>query len=252
MKIVLTYPTETGLQEIPLEGSSLSFGRGSEADYRFADDGLSRLHSTIFREGNQVWIVDENSTNGTFVNGQQVSGSGTPLEDGDTIRIGNYTSLKVKFIEETATVPASKNQTNSVSVSSGNQSSGGLIRYIPIVVIAMAVFVISISAVVIGIRVFVKPEPIIVQRDADEFSTPDDEEPTKEKETPTPTATPKSSATPVGNKSTSNDSNKTITDTPVADVKAPEINPANGKKYLELSDAERRQYIESRAQKVAA
>lgn len=250
MKIVLTYPTETGLQEIPLEGSSLSFGRGSEADYRFADDGLSRLHSTIFREGNQVWIVDENSTNGTFVNGQQVSGSGTPLEDGDTIRIGNYTSLKVKFIEETANVPAYKNQTNSVSVSSGDQSSGGLIRLIPIVAIAMAVLVISISAVVIGIRVFVKPEPIIVQRDTDEFSTPDDEDPPKEKDTPTPTATPKPSVTPIGN--VSNDSNKPITETPVADVKAPEINPANGKKYLELSESERKQYIESRAQKVAA
>ena len=52
----------------------MSFGRGSEADHRFADDGLSRLHATIYREDGRVWIVDENSSNGTFVNGERGPG----------------------------------------------------------------------------------------------------------------------------------------------------------------------------------
>ena len=72
MEIYLTYPTSEGSQEIRFDGEKLTFGRGSDADYRFEDDGLSRLHASIYRDGERVWVVDENSTNGTFVNGEKV------------------------------------------------------------------------------------------------------------------------------------------------------------------------------------
>ena len=99
MEVFLTYPTLEGSQEIRFDGEKLTFGRGSEADCRFEDDGLSRLHSTIYRDGERVWIVDENSTNGTFVNGEKVGASGTPLQNGDTIKIGHCTNLKIRFSE---------------------------------------------------------------------------------------------------------------------------------------------------------
>jgi pSer/pThr/pTyr-binding forkhead associated (FHA) protein len=92
LEIVFIYPTPEGSQEISMSGDRISFGRGSESDYRFADDGLSRLHATVYRDGERVWIVDENSTNGSFVNGEKVTGSGTPLRDGDAIKIGHYTT----------------------------------------------------------------------------------------------------------------------------------------------------------------
>ena len=95
----LTYPTSEGSQEIRFDGEKLTFGRGSDADYRFEDDGLSRLHSTIYRDGERVWIVDENSTNGTLVNGEKVGASGTPLQNGDTVKIGHFTNLKIRFSE---------------------------------------------------------------------------------------------------------------------------------------------------------
>ena len=79
VKVSLTFPTPEGSQEIPLDGERLSLGRGSEAGYRFSDDGLSRLHATLYCDGNRVWIVDENSSNGTFVNGSPVRPGGTPL-----------------------------------------------------------------------------------------------------------------------------------------------------------------------------
>src|SRR6476619_571234 len=105
LSVKLIYSTPDGPQEIAVDGSRLSFGRGSEAEYRFADDGLSRLHSTIYREGTRVWIVDENSTNGTQVNGISVPPTGTPLKDGDLIRIGHLTNLRVVISEERAEVP---------------------------------------------------------------------------------------------------------------------------------------------------
>jgi pSer/pThr/pTyr-binding forkhead associated (FHA) protein len=88
LDISLTYPTPEGSQTIEIENERTSFGRGSEATHRFDDDGLSRLHSTIYREGDRVWIVDENSTNGTFINGERAASGGTPLRNGDTIKIG--------------------------------------------------------------------------------------------------------------------------------------------------------------------
>jgi len=96
LEITLSYQRAQGSQTIDLDRDRTTFGRGSEADYRFDDNGLSRLHATIYRDGDRIWVVDENSTNGTFVNGEPVSGSGMPLRDGDTVRIGNNTDLTVR------------------------------------------------------------------------------------------------------------------------------------------------------------
>src|SRR4051794_8771286 len=97
LEVALTLQTEEGSQEIALGEGKVSFGRGSEADHRINDDGLSRLHATVFREGDNVWITDENSTNGSFVNGEQVKPNGTILYNGDKIKIGNYTTLTVRI-----------------------------------------------------------------------------------------------------------------------------------------------------------
>ena len=80
IEVVLTYPTPEGSQEIAIENERTSFGRGSDSDFHFDDDGLSRLHATVHRESENVWVLDENSTNGSFVNGEKVASSGTPLK----------------------------------------------------------------------------------------------------------------------------------------------------------------------------
>src|SRR5215213_10812047 len=111
LEVILTYPTDEGsLAELALDEGKVSFGRGSEADYRFDDDGLSRLHATVYREGDNVWITDENSTNGSFVNGEKVKSNGTILYNGDKIKIGHYTTLTVK-IGSAQAVSSAKNST---------------------------------------------------------------------------------------------------------------------------------------------
>ena len=70
MEIILTYPTPEGSREIVVEGERMSFGRGSEADYRFDDDGLSRHNSTIFRDGTRVYhlvAVTERDPDGLYL-----------------------------------------------------------------------------------------------------------------------------------------------------------------------------------------
>lgn len=60
-------------------------GRGSEADLRIEDGGISRQHAEVLL-GQQVVLRDAGSTNGTYVNGIQVREA--VLRDGDVIRIG--------------------------------------------------------------------------------------------------------------------------------------------------------------------
>ncbi|HSE69907.1 MAG TPA: DUF3662 and FHA domain-containing protein [Nocardioidaceae bacterium] len=83
----------------PLEPPGLVIGRGTEADLRINDPGVSRRHAEIrvFPAENapQVSIIDLGSTNGMQVNGQRVQQA--TLEDGSTIKIGN-TTMTVRSI----------------------------------------------------------------------------------------------------------------------------------------------------------
>ena len=62
-------------------------GRGTEADIRLPDTGVSRKHVDVVLDGGVATVEDLGSTNGTLVNGRRVSRQ--PLVDGDVIRIGH-------------------------------------------------------------------------------------------------------------------------------------------------------------------
>lgn len=151
LEVILTYPTPEGTKEIRIDAERTSFGRGSDADVRFPDQSLSRLHATVYREGDRVWIVDENSSNGSFVNGQRVSGAGTPLKGGDQIRIGNETVLAVHTREQAQAAAASPpSVTPSRVVASGPPKP---INIIPIVMIGFAFMIVAVSVVFVGVKV---------------------------------------------------------------------------------------------------
>jgi pSer/pThr/pTyr-binding forkhead associated (FHA) protein len=75
----------------------LSIGRTNLADLALPDAGLSRVHATIERRGAEIWLFDENSTNGTFVNGVEVGTDGAKLNNGDEIALGSNTKIKIKI-----------------------------------------------------------------------------------------------------------------------------------------------------------
>ena len=62
-------------------------GRGTEADIRLPDTGVSRKHVDVVLDGGVAMVEDLGSTNGTLVNGRRVSR--LALADGDVIRIGH-------------------------------------------------------------------------------------------------------------------------------------------------------------------
>lgn len=76
-------------------GEELSIGRTDRADIVLADVGLSRVNTTIFRDGDEVLVVDEGSSNGTFLNGKKLGTKPQILFDSDELSLGRETRIKV-------------------------------------------------------------------------------------------------------------------------------------------------------------
>src|SRR6185369_16215539 len=74
----------------------VTIGRSDASNLVLSDQGLSRRNTTIFRDGDAVLVVDENSLNGTILNGSKVS-TAQELRDGDEIRIGSETTIRVRI-----------------------------------------------------------------------------------------------------------------------------------------------------------
>jgi pSer/pThr/pTyr-binding forkhead associated (FHA) protein len=74
-------------REIKLVVPKFIIGRGEGAHLRPSSDLVSRHHCGISVEEGQVIVEDLGSRNGTFVNGEQLSGTHI-ARSGDTIRIG--------------------------------------------------------------------------------------------------------------------------------------------------------------------
>ena len=67
---------------------ALTFGRaGDNTGVLDGDDYASTHHARVEATRDGVWLVDLGSTNGTWVNGEQLDGR-RRLHDGDVVRIG--------------------------------------------------------------------------------------------------------------------------------------------------------------------
>jgi uncharacterized RDD family membrane protein YckC len=85
-KLVIN-PTSGARKEIPVGDKVLSIGRDPSNDLVLSDSMVSRRHAIMERKGGDYVIRDNNSSNGTVVNGDRVAGD-QPLRDGDLIAIG--------------------------------------------------------------------------------------------------------------------------------------------------------------------
>src|SRR6267378_6170886 len=71
----------------PLHDEPVVIGRETAAELCLADRAVSRRHSRVEQKGDQFWIDDLQSLNGTFVNDVPVKQRA--LHHGDRIRIGD-------------------------------------------------------------------------------------------------------------------------------------------------------------------
>ena len=79
-----------------LERGETVMGRSPKTDLQLQDVGVSRTHARMTRIGDQVYVEDLQSANGTFLNGERISVA-QQLADGDKITLGSTTVLKFTY-----------------------------------------------------------------------------------------------------------------------------------------------------------
>ncbi len=93
--IVVSGKTSVG-KMFKLDRQEMTIGRSNDADIMLDDEGVSRRHAkVVIRADGSIQLVDLNSTNGTFNNGDKIDVSS--LHDGDKIQIGSATILKFSY-----------------------------------------------------------------------------------------------------------------------------------------------------------
>jgi hypothetical protein len=87
---LLTSPGTPAETAYVLTTPTTVIGRAEDANLQLTDPGVSRHHAEVRRDGDIVGVRDLGSTNGTFVNGQQIERR-VELSDGDEIVVGETT-----------------------------------------------------------------------------------------------------------------------------------------------------------------
>ena len=84
--LVVIYGLDLG-RKFDLAKESTIIGRSSKADIQIDQESISRNHAKLTNGQSHILIKDLGSTNGTYVNDEQISGEYT-LRNGDMVKIG--------------------------------------------------------------------------------------------------------------------------------------------------------------------
>src|SRR5215813_15321290 len=100
--VLIIHEGERAGQRWTIQNDTLTVGRGTECDLVLPERQVSRQHIKIKLVGEQYYIQDLDSKNGTWVNGQQLKGA-RELRDGDEIHLA--LAVRIRFIGSGATSP---------------------------------------------------------------------------------------------------------------------------------------------------
>ncbi len=101
VKFIVVHGKHAG-QEIPIPGPKFFIGRAEDCNLRPHSDLVSRHHCVIMVEEGFVAVRDFNSKNGTFVNGEKITGE-VELKSGDHLKVG-----QIEFEVQIASTLAAK------------------------------------------------------------------------------------------------------------------------------------------------
>lgn len=82
-------------RDFRIKGSQSNIGRDPKSDIVIEDEHVSAVHASIRVKEDKVILTDLDSSNGTYVNGHEISR--TELKDNDLIKVGD-TVLKFKML----------------------------------------------------------------------------------------------------------------------------------------------------------
>lgn len=85
-KVIIVEGPESG-RSVPLDGTPVTFGRGTECTVPLADEYVSTQHARLRFHEDQWYVEDLGSTNGTYVGNQRLTRS-TPVNVRSRFRLG--------------------------------------------------------------------------------------------------------------------------------------------------------------------
>src|SRR5438093_9805626 len=89
MIVLLKDPDSLAPRRLPIEKPEIVLGKSADCDVVLSSPKVSRRHARIAVHDGGLMIEDLKSTNGTFVNGQALSGA-SPLGENDEVRIADF------------------------------------------------------------------------------------------------------------------------------------------------------------------
>ena len=82
-----------GEKEVDVAAPLITIGRTSDNGIPLNDSNVSRYHARIEQREDGYWLVEQNSSNGTTVNGTEVDGE-ILLQDGDLMTFGGSSNIQ--------------------------------------------------------------------------------------------------------------------------------------------------------------
>ncbi len=117
-KLILKFSNEV-IDHIELRQGDMKIGRRPGTDIQIDNLAVSGEHANLFTIGEDTFVQDLGSTNGTFVNNKQVTKH--HLRNGDTISIGKHTMVYVS--EEESASDVTEDFSKTVIISPGSVPS---------------------------------------------------------------------------------------------------------------------------------
>jgi hypothetical protein len=84
----MLHPLDAGAPVRPVAHNRCLVGRSSGADIRLGGDTVSRTHAVIWQEAGTAWVTDLGSSNGTYLNGERLTGPAS-IVAGDIVMFGD-------------------------------------------------------------------------------------------------------------------------------------------------------------------
>lgn len=83
------YYMKTG-ERITIDKNTFVIGKGADADFIISNSAISRNHAQIVNQNGQFYIIDNESTNGTYINGKVIEpNKSIEIKNGDLLRFSN-------------------------------------------------------------------------------------------------------------------------------------------------------------------
>ena len=172
--------------------------------------------------------------------------SGSPLHNGDSIKIGHYTNLIVRMTENSTAQPSNLVNGQSKTVAT-TDSNSGFPMFVPIAITAFALLIIGVSAIFIGVKVLGGSKNKDIVYKTDDYESTTESSPTEDnKNKPEKTPKPEKTANNVNS-----DENTNKTEEPITLNSGNTVIIPAGKKYQAMSEDEKNRYIAAKSEKVA-